>query len=211
MPTGKCHTGSKCPVLVSVKTKTSPLAPSAPLEKIFATRYWDLNDAFVRASVKTFFMFVQAIMPGPDGRQIWCMKVCVLQLFPTSVVIKTVTRREPAHRFPAMKWSCFPQQAHHQNNSNSSAKRNTTFQTYAKEPYLWMGGSFYWCYLPSVDEMNIIAFLPGPHLLLYDPPKELMKYVAHTESVSTPQLCIDRRTRWNWKKACSHLIFIPYL
>ena len=44
--------------------------------------------------------------------------------------------------------------------------------------------------VPSIDVIYSLELLnmphTGPSTLLYDPPKELMKYVAHTEGVSTP-------------------------
>lgn len=44
--------------------------------------------------------------------------------------------------------------------------------------------------VPSIDVINSLDLLnlpyTGPNALLYDPPKELMKYVAYTEGVKTP-------------------------
>ena len=44
--------------------------------------------------------------------------------------------------------------------------------------------------VPSIDVIYTLELLnlphTGPSSLLYDPPKELMKYVAYTEGVSTP-------------------------
>ncbi|MBS1567144.1 MAG: hypothetical protein JST39_22365, partial [Bacteroidetes bacterium] len=44
--------------------------------------------------------------------------------------------------------------------------------------------------VPSIDVIYTLELLnmphTGPSTLLYDPPKELMKYVAHTEGVHSP-------------------------
>lgn len=45
--------------------------------------------------------------------------------------------------------------------------------------------------VPSIDVIHSLELLnlpyTGPNALLYDPPKELMKYVAYTEAVKTPE------------------------
>src|SRR4029079_13495350 len=44
--------------------------------------------------------------------------------------------------------------------------------------------------VPSIDVIHSLELLnlpfTGPTTLLYDPPKELMKYVAYTEGIKTP-------------------------
>jgi D-alanine-D-alanine ligase-like ATP-grasp enzyme len=45
--------------------------------------------------------------------------------------------------------------------------------------------------VPSIDVIHSLELLnlpyTGPNALLYDPPKELMKYVAYTEGIATPE------------------------
>lgn len=62
--------------------------------------------------------------------------------------------------------------------------------------------------VPSIDVIYFLELLglpfTGPSSVLYDPPKELMKYVAYTESVSTPAYAlIDDLSEIS--KACRHL------
>lgn len=51
--------------------------------------------------------------------------------------------------------------------------------------------------VPSIDVIHTLDLLnlpyTGPNARLYDPPKELMKYVAFTEGVSTPAYVLVRR------------------
>lgn len=62
--------------------------------------------------------------------------------------------------------------------------------------------------IPSIDVIYFLELLDlpftGPTSLLYDPPKDLMKYVAYTQGVSTPAYaiieCVDDITN-----ACKHL------
>ena len=62
--------------------------------------------------------------------------------------------------------------------------------------------------VPSIDVIYFLELLnlpfTGPSSVLYDPPKELMKYVAYTENVSTPAYAlIEDLTDIN--NACRHL------
>jgi D-alanine-D-alanine ligase len=62
--------------------------------------------------------------------------------------------------------------------------------------------------IPSIDVINCLELLnlpfTGPNSLLYDPPKDLMKYVAFTEGISTPAFglieCLE-----DIESNCSHL------
>ncbi|TSA43381.1 MAG: SET domain-containing protein-lysine N-methyltransferase [Chitinophagaceae bacterium] len=62
--------------------------------------------------------------------------------------------------------------------------------------------------VPSIDVIYSMELLnlpfTGPTTLLYDPPKELMKYVAYTEGVKTPAYAILERGD-NIEEACKHL------
>lgn len=53
--------------------------------------------------------------------------------------------------------------------------------------------------IPSIDVIYSMELLglpfTGPTSLLYDPPKELMKYVAYTEGVSTPAYALIKDER----------------
>lgn len=52
--------------------------------------------------------------------------------------------------------------------------------------------------VPSIDVIYFLELLnlpyTGPSSLLYDPPKELMKYVAYTEGVATPAYALIEKT-----------------
>ena len=62
--------------------------------------------------------------------------------------------------------------------------------------------------VPSIDVIYFLELLnlpfTGPSSVLYDPPKELMKYVAYTEGVSTPAYALIEDTA-SLRKACAHL------
>lgn len=64
--------------------------------------------------------------------------------------------------------------------------------------------------VPSIDVIYFMEQMnmpfTGPTSLLYDPPKELMKYVAYTESVSTPNYALIEELG-EIEKACSHLTY----
>ena len=64
--------------------------------------------------------------------------------------------------------------------------------------------------VPSIDVCYTLELLnlpfTGPTALLYDPPKELMKYVAYCEDVKTPAYAIIEQID-EIEKACSHLKF----
>ncbi len=64
--------------------------------------------------------------------------------------------------------------------------------------------------VPSIDVIYYMELLnlpfTGPTSLLYDPPKELMKYVAYTEGVSTPNYALIEELS-EIEKACSHLSY----
>lgn len=64
--------------------------------------------------------------------------------------------------------------------------------------------------VPSIDVIYTLELLElpftGPTTLLYDPPKELMKYVAYTEDVSTPAYALIDSTD-NIANQCRHLRF----
>jgi hypothetical protein len=64
--------------------------------------------------------------------------------------------------------------------------------------------------VPSIDVVYSMELLnlpfTGPTSLLYDPPKELMKYVAYTEGIHTPPFALIENEN-NLKDACAHLNF----
>jgi D-alanine--D-alanine ligase len=64
--------------------------------------------------------------------------------------------------------------------------------------------------VPSIDVIYTLELLgmpfTGPTTLLYDPPKELMKYVAYCEGVPTPAYVLIE-TRADMEAACSQLKF----
>ena len=64
--------------------------------------------------------------------------------------------------------------------------------------------------IPSIDVIYALEQLnlpfTGPSSLLYDPPKELMKYVAYTEGVSAPAYALIER-EVETEQACQHLRF----
>ncbi|MDE3234309.1 MAG: SET domain-containing protein-lysine N-methyltransferase [Bacteroidota bacterium] len=64
--------------------------------------------------------------------------------------------------------------------------------------------------VPSIDVIYTLELLnlphTGPSALLYDPPKELMKYVAFCEGVKTPAYAVVYSTEEIYS-ACSHLQF----
>jgi D-alanine-D-alanine ligase-like ATP-grasp enzyme len=64
--------------------------------------------------------------------------------------------------------------------------------------------------VPSIDVIHYLELLnlpyTGPSAVLYDPPKELMKYVAYTEGVATPQYAIIEELE-DIDKGCSHLSY----
>ncbi len=63
--------------------------------------------------------------------------------------------------------------------------------------------------VPSIDVIYFLELLnmpfTGPTSLLYDPPKELMKYVAYTEGVSTPEYVLIEDKKQNIESLCSKL------
>ncbi len=63
--------------------------------------------------------------------------------------------------------------------------------------------------VPSIDVIYFLELLnlpfTGPTSLLYDPPKELMKYVAYTEGVSTPEFVLIEDKSQNIESICSKL------
>lgn len=63
--------------------------------------------------------------------------------------------------------------------------------------------------VPSIDVIYFLELLnlpfTGPTSLLYDPPKELMKYVAYTENVSTPEFVLIEDKNQNIESTCSKL------
>ena len=62
--------------------------------------------------------------------------------------------------------------------------------------------------VPSIDVIYTLELLnlpfTGPTTLLYDPPKELMKYVAYTEGISTPAYALIENED-DLEAACKHL------
>jgi D-alanine-D-alanine ligase-like ATP-grasp enzyme len=62
--------------------------------------------------------------------------------------------------------------------------------------------------VPSIDVIYYMELLnlpfTGPTSLLYDPPKDLMKYVAYTAGVKTPAFALIESVE-EIEKACSHL------
>ncbi len=64
--------------------------------------------------------------------------------------------------------------------------------------------------VPSIDVIYFLELLnlpfTGPSSRLYDPPKELMKYVAYTEGVRTPEYALIE-SREEIESACSKLQF----
>ncbi len=64
--------------------------------------------------------------------------------------------------------------------------------------------------VPSIDVVYTLELLnlpfTGPTTLLYDPPKELMKYVAYTEGIKTPSYAIIQQEE-NIEEDCKHLKF----
>lgn len=62
--------------------------------------------------------------------------------------------------------------------------------------------------IPSIDVIWFMELLnlpfTGPTSLLYDPPKDLMKYVAYTEGIRTPAFALIESLD-NLEKECSHL------
>jgi len=62
--------------------------------------------------------------------------------------------------------------------------------------------------VPSIDVIYFLELLnlpfTGPSSVLYDPPKELMKYVAYTEGVSSPAYALVE-TLDDIRNACKHL------
>ena len=62
--------------------------------------------------------------------------------------------------------------------------------------------------VPSIDVIYFLELLnlpfTGPSSVLYDPPKELMKYVAYTEGVSTPAYALIQELR-DISRSCRHL------
>lgn len=62
--------------------------------------------------------------------------------------------------------------------------------------------------VPSIDVIYFLELLnlpfTGPSSLLYDPPKELMKYVAYVEGIRTPAFALIE-TLDSISKECSHL------
>ena len=64
--------------------------------------------------------------------------------------------------------------------------------------------------VPSIDVIYTLELLglpyTGPSTLLYDPPKELMKYVAYCESVATPAYTLIEKEA-DIETACTQLQF----
>jgi len=64
--------------------------------------------------------------------------------------------------------------------------------------------------VPSIDVIYSLELLnlpfTGPSSVLYDPPKELMKYVAYTESINTPAFAFIENEE-NIEEECRHLRF----
>ncbi len=62
--------------------------------------------------------------------------------------------------------------------------------------------------VPSIDVIYTLELLnlpfTGPTTLLYDPPKELMKYVAYTEGINTPAFALIENEE-NIEAECKHL------
>jgi D-alanine--D-alanine ligase len=62
--------------------------------------------------------------------------------------------------------------------------------------------------VPSIDVIYTLELLnmpfTGPTTLLYDPPKELMKYVAYTEGINTPAYALIENEE-NIEEECRHL------
>src|ERR1700760_4180382 len=62
--------------------------------------------------------------------------------------------------------------------------------------------------VPSIDVIQTLEMLnlpfTGPTSLLYDPPKELMKYVAYCEGIKTPAYALIENIN-DIETACAHL------
>ena len=62
--------------------------------------------------------------------------------------------------------------------------------------------------IPSIDVIYFLELLnlpfTGPTSLLYDPPKDLMKYVAYTAGINTPAFALVESLN-DIEKACGHL------
>lgn len=65
--------------------------------------------------------------------------------------------------------------------------------------------------IPSIDLIYFMELLnlpfTGPNSVLYDPPKELMKYVAYTEGILTPDFVLLEYGEEEVEKLCRHLQF----
>lgn len=64
--------------------------------------------------------------------------------------------------------------------------------------------------VPSIDVIYFLELLDlpftGPSAVLYDPPKDLMKYVAYTQQVATPAFAIIESTE-EIHSSCKHLAY----
>ncbi len=150
-------------------------------------------------------MFVLAIMPGPDQLQTLFMKICVLQPDYSTTAVDYKNYDPPRNLTALLPGDevdhIFLNKLTTYNQLKQLSKKNYDIFINLCEGYLeWE--------VPSIDVIYFLELLnlpfTGPSSVLYDPPKELMKYVAYTEAVLTPAYAIIE-TPEGLTEACRHL------
>ena len=150
-------------------------------------------------------MFVLAIMPGPDRLENLFMKICVLQpdYSTTSVDYKNY---DPPRNLTALLPGDHVDHVFLNKLTTYSQLKQLNKKNY--DIFINLCEGYLEWEVPSIDVIYFLELLnlpfTGPSSVLYDPPKELMKYVAYTEGVSTPAYAIIE-TMDDLSAACRHL------
>ncbi|MEO6583621.1 MAG: hypothetical protein ABIO05_04815, partial [Ferruginibacter sp.] len=135
------------------------------------------------------------------------MKVCVLQPDYTTTSVdyknydppRNLTHLLPGHEVDHI----FLNKLTTYNQLKQAAKKKYDIYVNLCEGYLeWE--------VPSIDVIYFLELLKlpytGPNSLLYDPPKDLMKYVAYTQNVQTPAYAIIENVS-DIPAACKHMSY----
>ncbi len=135
------------------------------------------------------------------------MKVCVLQPDYSTTAVD-YQYYDPARNLSAL----LPEaEVHHVSlNKLTTYKQLKALQDKGYDIFVNLCEGYLEWEVPSIDVIYTLELLglpyTGPTTLLYDPPKELMKYVAYCEGVATPSyILIDKET--DLEAACAQLQF----
>lgn len=135
------------------------------------------------------------------------MKICVLQPDYSTTTVDYQNYDPPRDLSGLMPEACF---THILLNKLTTYKQLKELSKQQFDIYVNLCEGYLEWEVPSIDVIYTLELLnlpfTGPPALLYDPPKELMKYVAHAEGIKTPSYAIIQQEK-NIEEDCRHLKF----